>query len=298
MRVGFIGLGSMGQAMAQHLVKGGHDVRVWNRTPERARPLVAAGATLAKTVADACAEAAVVFTMLADDAALIDAVSGGDNEPGIIDALGEGDVHVSLATISTELSARLTQAHVESGQHFVAAPVFGRPEAAAAARLTIVAAGDGAALARAQPLLEMMGQKVILLDADPPAASLIKLTGNFLIASMTEALAEAYTLLRKNNIDPKQFLEIVNGNLFRSPIYEGYGTLMAERRFTPPGFKLALGLKDVRLLLASADRAAVPMPLGSLVRDHLLSAVARGKGDLDWTALAEVVAENAGIGEG
>jgi 3-hydroxyisobutyrate dehydrogenase-like beta-hydroxyacid dehydrogenase len=298
MRVGFIGLGSMGQAMAQHLVKGGHDVRVWNRTPERARPLVAAGATLAKTVADACDEAAVVFTMLADDAALIDAVSGGDNEPGIIDALGEGDVHVSLATISTELSARLTQAHVESGQHFVAAPVFGRPEAAAAARLTIVAAGDGAALARAQPLLEVMGQKVILLDADPPAASLIKLTGNFLIASMTEALAEAYTLLRKNNIDPKQFLEIVNGNLFRSPIYEGYGTLMAERRFTPPGFKLALGLKDVRLLLASADRAAVPMPLGSLVRDHLLSAVARGKGDLDWTALAEVVAENAGIGEG
>jgi 3-hydroxyisobutyrate dehydrogenase-like beta-hydroxyacid dehydrogenase len=298
MRVGFIGLGSMGQAMAQHLVKGGHDVRVWNRTPERARPLVAAGATLAKTVADACDEAAVVFTMLADDAALIDAVSGGDNEPGIIDGLGEGDVHVSLATISTELSARLTQAHVESGQHFVAAPVFGRPEAAAAARLTIVAAGDGAALARAQPLLEVMGQKVILLDADPPAASLIKLTGNFLIASMTEALAEAYTLLRKNNIDPKQFLEIVNGNLFRSPIYEGYGTLMAERRFTPPGFKLALGLKDVRLLLASADRAAVPMPLGSLVRDHLLSAVARGKGDLDWTAVAEVVAENAGIGEG
>ena len=132
MRIGFIGLGAMGQAMAQHLVKAGHDVRVWNRTPARARPLVAAGATLAKTVAAACEEAAVVFTMLADDAALIDAVSGGDNEPGIVDALGEGDVHVSLATISTDLSARLTQAHAESGQHFVAAPVFGRPEAAAA----------------------------------------------------------------------------------------------------------------------------------------------------------------------
>jgi 3-hydroxyisobutyrate dehydrogenase-like beta-hydroxyacid dehydrogenase len=298
MRVGFIGLGAMGQAMAQHLVKAGHDVRVWNRTPVRARPLVAAGATLAKTVADACDEAAVVFTMLADDAALIDVVSGGDNEPGIIDGLGEGDVHISLATISTELSARLTQAHAESGQHFVAAPVFGRPEAAAAARLTIVAAGNDAALARAQPLLEVMGQKVILLGADPPAASLVKLTGNFLIAAMTEALAEAYALLRKNNLDPKQFLEIVNGNLFRSPIYEGYGTLMAERRFTPPGFKLALGLKDVRLLLASADRAAVPMPLGSLVHDHLLAAVARGKGDLDWTALAQVVAEDAGIVDG
>jgi 3-hydroxyisobutyrate dehydrogenase-like beta-hydroxyacid dehydrogenase len=298
MRVGFIGLGAMGQTMAQHLVKAGHEVRVWNRTPARARPLVAAGATLAKTVAAACDEAAVVFSMLADDAALIDAVSGGDNEPGIIDALGEGDVHVSLATIGTELSARLTQAHAESGQHFVAAPVFGRPEAATAARLTIVAAGDDAALARVQPLLEVMGQKVILLGADPPAASLVKLTGNFLIASMIEALAEAYALLRRNGIDPKQFLEIVNGNLFRSPIYEGYGTLMAERQFTPPGFKLALGLKDVRLLLASADRAAVPMPLGSLVYEHLLSAVARGKGDLDWTALALVVAEDAGIADG
>jgi 3-hydroxyisobutyrate dehydrogenase-like beta-hydroxyacid dehydrogenase len=297
MRVGFIGLGVMGQAMAHHLVKAGHDVRVWNRTRARAKPLVAAGATLVDTVAAACDEAAVVFTMLADDAALIDVVSGGDNEPGIADALGEGDVHVSLATISTELSARLTLAHHESGQHFVAAPVFGRPDAAAAARLIIVAAGDDAALARVQPLLEVMGQKVILLGAEPPAANLVKLTGNFLIASMTEALAEAYALLRRNGIDPKQFLEIVNGNLFRSPIYEGYGTLMAEGRFSPPGFKLALGLKDVRLLLASADRAAVPMPLGSLIRDHLLSGVARGKGDLDWAALAQVVAEDAGLAD-
>ena len=295
MRVGFIGLGAMGQAMAQHLVNAGHDLRVWNRTPARAKPLVAAGARLTKTIAAACEDAAVVFTMLADDAALIDVVSGGDSEPGIADALGEGDVHVSLATISADLSARLTEVHRESGQHFVAAPVFGRPEAAAAARLTIVAAGDDAALARVRPLLELMGQKVIVLGADPRAANIVNLAGNFLIAAMTEALAEVYALLRKNSIEPKQFLEIVNGHVFRSPIYEAYGTLMAEGRFSSPGFKLALGLKDVRLLLGTADRSAVPMPLASLVRDHLLSAVARGKGELDWTALAQVIAEDAGI---
>jgi 3-hydroxyisobutyrate dehydrogenase-like beta-hydroxyacid dehydrogenase len=295
MRVGFIGLGAMGQAMAQHLVKAGHDVHVWNRTPARAKPLVAAGATLAKSVAAACDDAAVVFTMLADDAALIDVVSGSDNERGIADALGEGDVHVSLATISPDLSARLAAAHRDAGQHFVAAPVFGRPDAAAAAKLTIVAAGDEAAVARVQPLLQRMSQQVFVVGTAPHTANLVKLSGNFLIASMTEALAEAFALLRKYGMDPAQFLEIVNGHLFRSPVYQTYGTLMAEGRFSPPGFKLALGLKDVRLVLGAADSVAVPMPIASLMRDHLLSAVARGKADLDLTALAQVIAEDAGI---
>src|SRR4051794_14502104 len=297
MRVGFIGLGSMGQGMARHLVKAGHEVRVWNRTAARAKPLVTAGATQAKTVAAACADAAVVFTMVADDGALIDVVSGGENEAGIAEALGEGDVHVSLSTISTDLSVRLAEAHADAGQHFVAAPVFGRPEAAEAGKLTIVAAGDEAALARVQPLLQVMSQKVFLVGPDPQAANLVKLTGNFLIAAMTEALAEAFALLQKNGIDRRQFLEIVNGNLFRSPVYEHYGTLIADGRHSPAGFRLALGLKDVRLVLGAADASTVPMPLASLVRDHLVSAVARGKGDLDFTALAQVVAENAGIGD-
>jgi 3-hydroxyisobutyrate dehydrogenase-like beta-hydroxyacid dehydrogenase len=295
MRIGFIGLGSMGQAMARHLVKAGHDVRVWNRTAARAKPLVAAGATLAKTVAAACEDAAVVFTMLADDAALIDVVSGGESDAGIADALGEGDVHVSLSTIGTDLSARLAEAHTDAGQHFVAAPVFGRPDAAETAKLTIVAAGDAAALARVQPLLQVMSQKVFLVGDVPQTANLVKLAGNFLIAAMTEALGEAFALLHKNGIDPRQFLEIVNGNLFRSPVYENYGTRIAEGQYSPAGFRLALGLKDMRLVLGAADAATVPMPVASLVRDQLVSAVARGKGDLDWTALAEVIAENAGI---
>jgi 3-hydroxyisobutyrate dehydrogenase-like beta-hydroxyacid dehydrogenase len=295
MRVGFIGLGTMGQPMARNLVKAGHEVHVWNRTAARAKPLVSAGAKLARTVAQACEDAAVVFTMVADDAALIDVVSGADDQPGVAEALGEGDVHVSLSTISTELSGRLDEAHRDDGQHFVAAPVFGRPETAEAAKLTIVAAGEEAALARAQPLLEVMSQKVFLIGSEPPAANLVKLTGNFLIVSMIEALAEAFALLRKKGFDPKQFLEIVNGNLFRSPIYESYGTRIAERQYSPAGFKLSLGLKDVRLVLNAADRATVPLPLASLLRDRLVSAMARGKGDLDWSALAQLIAEDAGL---
>ena len=295
MRVGFIGLGALGREMARHLVKGGHEVAVWNRTPARTRPLAAEGARVAKSIAEACEDAAVVFTMLADDAALIDVVSGTEKDPGLEESLGEGDVHVALGTISTALSARLAAAHAGAGQHFVAAPVFGRPEAAAAAKLTIVAAGDDAAVARAQPLLQLMGQTVFVVGAEPPLANIVKLAGNFLIASMTEALGESFALLRKSGVDPGRFLEIVNGHLFRSPVYENYGKVMLEGRFDPPGFKLALGLKDMRLVLAAADQATMPMPLASLLRDHLLSGMARGKGDLDWTALAQVIAEDAGL---
>jgi 3-hydroxyisobutyrate dehydrogenase-like beta-hydroxyacid dehydrogenase len=296
MRVGFIGLGAMGQHMARNLLVAGHEVQVWNRTPARAKPLVAEGAKLAKTVADACRDAAAVFTMVADDNALIDIVSGTDEAPGIEEALGEGDVHVSLSTISTELASRLGEAHEASGQRFVTAPVFGRPEAAAAARLTIVAAGDDAAIARVQPLLEKLAQKVFVVGTDPADANLVKLGGNFLIASMIESLGEVFALVRKAGVSPAQFLEIVNGQLFKSPVYENYGKIVAERRFDPPGFRLALGLKDIRLVLAAADQTGTPMPTASLIRDQLLTAMSRGKADLDWSSFAEVASENAGLG--
>lgn len=286
----------MGQGMARNLVKAGHDVSVWNRTEERARALEQAGASVADSIAAACEGAPVVFTMVSDDAALIDVVSGTDDRPGIEESLAEGGVHVSLSTISVDLASRLAAAHREAGQHFVAAPVFGRPDVAAAAKLTIVAAGDDAAVAQARPLLEAMGQKVFVVGSEPPMASIVKLSGNFLIASMIEALGEAFALLRKSGVDPAQFLEIVNGNVFRSPVYENYGTIITKGRFTPPGFPLVLGLKDVRLVLAAADRTSTPMPLASLVRDHLLSGIARGKGELDWSALAAVIGDAAGLG--
>ncbi len=291
MKTGFVGLGNMGLPMARNLLKAGHDVIVYNRTRSRAEELAAAGARVAATPAEACG-AGIVMTMLADDRAVEECVYG---EGGILKALPPHGAHISLSTISPALSERLSQAHKERGQGFVAAPVFGRPEAAEAARLLVVAAGPADAIERCRPLLEAVGRRLVVIGADPPSANTVKLAGNFLIASMLETLAEAFALLRKSGVDPAKFLEIVNGSLFQSPIYESYGKIIAEQRYEPAGFKLLLGLKDVRLLLAAAEAAAAPMPVASLIRDNLLSAVARGQGDIDWASLARVAAQNAGL---
>ncbi len=240
----------------------------------------------------AAARARVVMTMLADDGAVEAIAFGAD---GLLEALPAGGIHLSLSTISAELSRRLTAAHAARGQSFVAAPVFGRPDAAAAKRLVVVAAGPAAAVEKVRDLLEDIGRELVVLGEDPPAANTLKLAGNFLIVSMLETLGEAFALLRKSGVEPSRFMDIVNGGLFQSPIYENYGRIIAARRFEPAGFKLRLGLKDVRLLLAAAEEQAVPMPLASLLRDHLLSAVATGKGEADWSALAEVAARNAGL---
>ena len=247
MRAGFIGLGSMGQPMAGSLLRAGHKVIAYNRTRERAEGLRSYGATVASTAAEACA-GEVVFTMLADDTAVGEVVFG---DRGILSELNCG-LHVSLSTISVGLAKRLAQAHSEKGQQYVSAPVFGRPEAAAAAKLVIVASGSAASVAGCRPLLEAMSQKVFVASEEAWKANAIKLAGNFMLASMLETLSEAVALMRKSEIDPKLFLEIVNGNLFRSPVYENYGGIIAEQKFEPAGFKMRLGLKDVRLVLAAA----------------------------------------------
>ena len=200
-----------------------------------------------------------------------------------------------MSTISTAFSRRLAAAHSERGQGYVAAPVFGRPEAAAAAKLTVVAAGHAETVERCRPALEVLGQKVFNVGTQPEQANLIKLNGNFMLASMLETLGEVFAVLRKSNVDPKLFLEIVNGNLFRSPVYENYGKAAAESRFEPAGFKFRLGLKDVKLAIAAAGEVTAPMPLASLLRDHFLSGVARGYGDIDWAGLTRVIAEDAGL---
>jgi 3-hydroxyisobutyrate dehydrogenase-like beta-hydroxyacid dehydrogenase len=292
--VGFIGLGNMGKPIALNLLKAGHEIIVYNRTRSRAQELVAShhgGARMASTPAEVCA-AGLVMTMLADDRAVEDTVFG---DTGVLQALPPGGVHVSLSTISTALSERLAEAHGKRGQSFVAAPVFGRPEAASSARLVVVAAGPAEGIERCRPLLEAISRKLFVIGLEPPSANTLKLAGNFLIASMLETLGEAFALLRKSGIEPALFLEIVNGSLFQSPVYETYGRIIAEEKYEPPGFKMHLGLKDVRLLLAAAEAATVPMPLASLVRDHLLSAIARGHGDIDWSGVARVAAENAGL---
>lgn len=193
------------------------------------------------------------------------------------------------------LSRRLRAAHEEKRQHYVAAPVFGRPEAAAAAKLFIVAAGPGAQIERCRPLFDAMGQKTFLAGEDAPGANLIKLIGNFLITTVIESLAESFALVRKAGLDANSFLEILTNSLFAAPIYRTYGGLIAADKFEPPGFKLPLGLKDNRLLLAAAEEAAVPMPMASLVRDRFLAAMAQGLGESDWSAIARMSAHEAGL---
>jgi 3-hydroxyisobutyrate dehydrogenase-like beta-hydroxyacid dehydrogenase len=292
MRVGFIGLGGMGSAMAQNLIKAGFATIVYNRTRSRAEELRPLGATVAETSSQAASNADILITMVADDRALEDVIFGSGNA---IQSLRTGATHISMSTISVALSRQLANTHRERKQNYIAAPVFGRPEAAAAAKLFIVAAGPRQQLETCQPLFDAMGQKTFVADGDAPSANVIKLLGNFLIASVLESLAEAFALARKSGIEVNNFLDILTGTLFNAPIYKTYGSLIAQEKFEPAGFKLLLGLKDCRLVLAAAEEAAVPMPIASLIRDHFLTAVAQGMGEIDWSAISRVSARNAGL---
>jgi 3-hydroxyisobutyrate dehydrogenase-like beta-hydroxyacid dehydrogenase len=294
MKVGFIGLGNMGRPMAKNQLRAGYNLIVFNRTRGRAEALHSEGnVQIADSPADAAKDADVLITMLADDHAVEDVILNG--EKPAINSLRRNAIHVSMSTISVACSRRLKEAHEKAGQRYVAAPVFGRPEAAEAAKLSIVAAGPSDAVEECRPLFEAMGQKLFVIGDHQPNSNLIKISGNFMIASMLEALGESFALVRKSGIEAAQFLDIINTALFNSPIYKNYGTLIAEQRFDPPGFKLKLGLKDLRLTLAAADESEVPMPLASLVHDDFLTAAARGSGDRDWAAIAQVSADRAGL---
>ena len=290
MKVGFIGLGHMGAAMAANLLKAGHDVIVYNRTPSKVQALVELGAAAAARLADACQGDAVV-TMLADDAAVEGVVFA---EHGLIDSLGKGAIHISMSTISVALSERLAAAHANAGQRFVAAPVFGRPEAAAAAKLFIVAAGAPDVFFACSPLFEVMGQKTLFVGNEPPAANLVKLSGNFLIASVIEALGEAVALVGKGGVDGHRYIDLLTSTLFTAPVYKTYGEMIAEKRFEPAGFAAPLGHKDIRLTLAAAETLHVPMPFASVLHDRFLTLLARGDEALDWSAIALLAAEGAG----
>jgi len=290
MNVGFIGLGRMGAGMAANLLKAGHHVTVYNRTPEKAAALVAQGAKLAARVSDACRGEAVI-TMLANDDAVESVASGKD---GIVDSLPAGAIHVSSSTISVALSERLTEAHAKAGQRFVSAPVFGRHDAAAAGKLFIIAAGEPAAVAAAAPLFDAMGQKTFVLSDSPKAANLVKLSGNFLIASVIESLGEALALVAKGGVDRRQYLEMLTSTLFNAPVYKTYGGLIADGVFEPAGFAAPLGQKDIRLTLAAAEALRVPMPLASLLRDRFLTLLAHGGDNLDWSAIGGLAAKDAG----
>jgi len=292
MKIGFVGLGSMGSAMARNLVKAGHEVIVYNRTRSRAEEIPSLGARVAGAPAEAATGVDVVFTMLADDSSTEAVVFG---PGGILSALIPGSTHICSSTISVALSRRPAKAHEENRQDYIAAPVFGRPEAALAAKLFLVVAGPRKQVERCQPLFEVLGQKTFVIGDDGPAAHVIKITGNFLISTVIEALAEGFSLVRKSGIKANQFLDVMTNSLFSAPVYKTYGALLASEKFEPPGFKLLLGLKDNRLVMAAAEQAAVPMPLASLVHDRFLAAIAQGLSESDWSAIAKVSYRNAGL---
>jgi 3-hydroxyisobutyrate dehydrogenase-like beta-hydroxyacid dehydrogenase len=291
MEAGLIGLGRMGSGIAMSLLRAGHRVTVYNRTRERAETLRPDGAIVAATVAEACRNE-VLFTMVADDAALESLVF---SEGGILPSLPRGAMHVSLSTISVALSDRLAAAHATAGQGYLAAPVFGRPEAAEAGRLAVVVAGPDALIQVCKPLFEAMGPKLFVAGERSSLANVVKLSGNFLIATMLESLAEALTFARKSGVDAAALLEFLTTTLFPAPIYKTYGDLIVQGKHEPAGFLLPLGLKDVRLVLQAAEAASVPMPIASVVRDRFITAMARGNQDKDWSVIARVAAEDAGL---
>jgi 3-hydroxyisobutyrate dehydrogenase-like beta-hydroxyacid dehydrogenase len=292
MKTGFIGLGRMGSAMAANLVKAGHDVTVFNRNPEKSRSLLELGAHPATSIADACQGEAVI-TMLADDTAVSDIAL---TSRGIVGKLRQGAIHISMSTISVGLSKELARAHAKAGQRLVAAPVFGRPDMAAAAKLFIVTAGDPDAVEACRPLFAAIGQKAFSMGTEPAAANLAKLSGNFLLASAIEGLGEAIALVGKAGIDRQAFVDLLTSTIFPAPAYVNYGGAIAGNKFQPAGFAAPLGFKDIRLTLAAAESLRVPMPLASLLRDRFLRLLAQGGDELDWAAIGSLATQDAGEG--
>ena len=292
MKVGFIGLGSMGSGMAGNLIKAGHDLVVFNRTRSKSEELRKHGAKVAASPGEAAAGVDALFTMLADDHALEECIFGSG---GVLQSLPAGAVHIGASTISVAFSRKLAAAHREKGQHYIAAPVFGRPEAAAAAKLFVIAAGPHEQIDRCKVLFDAIGQKTFILGDDAAAANVVKLTGNFLITTVLESMAESFALVQKSEVEPQKFLDIMTSTLFGAPVYQNYGAMIAKRQFEPVGFKLPLGLKDNRLVLELGEQTAVPLPMASLIRDRFLAAMAQGLSESDWSAIARISFRSAGL---
>ena len=292
MKVGFIGIGAMGGPMARNLLAAGHTLTVWNRSVAATEPLASLGAKVART-ADRAAQGDVLCSMLANDQAVRDVFLAG----GLLDAMDRGTVHVNHSTISVALAKELADEHARRGLDYVAAPVFGRPDMAAAAKLNILVAGKPSVIERVRPLLDAMGSRLWPMGDTPERANVAKIAGNFMLASAIETMAEATALTRAYGVSAADFLEVMTSTLFAAPAYQGYGKLIAEQRFKPAGFPLPLGLKDVELALTAASTARVPLPFAGVLRDSLLEALAAGDADLDWSALALVAARRAHLDE-
>ncbi|MFE9310582.1 NAD(P)-dependent oxidoreductase [Streptomyces sp. NPDC006706] len=286
--IGFVGLGTMGRPMARRLLAAGHRVVVWNRSRPAVEELRGDGAEAAADLVEVFG-LPVVMSMLSDDAGVRSLIL----DSGVLDG-AECRVHVNLATVSAGFASEAEQRHTRRGIGYVAAPVLGRADVAAAGKLNVLAAGAPEALDLARPVLEPLAGRIWELGDDPARANVVKIAVNFLLAAAIEATAEATSLVESYGVDAAAFVELISGTLFPGPVYGTYGGLMAEQRYEPPGFTTRLGLKDVGLALSAAHRRDMALPTGSLVRDALLEAVAAGWSERDWATLAEVARRRAG----
>lgn len=290
-RAGVIGLGHMGEAFATNLIADGYQVTVYDRSQARMELLKSAGAKVASGFGD-LATCQVILTSLPDDSALAQvALSAG----GLVHVLAPGAIHISMSTISPDLSRHLSEQHQLAGQGYVAAPVLGNPDLAHARKLFVIVAGAASALTTASPLLERLGHHLFLMGEDPGGANLMKLAANVLTALTLESMGEVLALLRKGGIDVHAAFEVLTGSLFDGKVHKTYGGKIVDERYSPPGMTAPLAVKDLRLALAEAERAAVPMPATSLVHDRLVGLIARGWAGLDWSALGLLAASDAGL---
>jgi 3-hydroxyisobutyrate dehydrogenase-like beta-hydroxyacid dehydrogenase len=292
-KLGFIGLGNMGLNMAKNLIAAGYHLQVYNRTIEKADELDASAITKCKSPAEAATNVQVVITMLPDDSIVTEAVTG---EEGILKTLQKGGLHISMSTLSPDAAQALSKLHQDAGNSYLAAPVFGRPEAAAAKKLWICMSGDAASKETAKPILECLGQGIFDFGEDAGGANVVKIAGNFMIMSSLEIMAEAFTLAEKHGLDRAKVAEFFGSTIFNAPIYQNYGKLIANKQYEPVGFKAKLGYKDARLAFKLAQQSETPMPIGALIHNRLLTAIAKGLGERDWVeAVGRGVTDDAGL---
>lgn len=290
MKIGFIGLGKMGRVMATRLLEAGHELTVYNRSSAATEAFRVKGATIAQEASDVL-DAEIVITMLADDAA-VEAVWV---TSGLVEKLPAASVHLNMASISLRLGKRLAELHHAAGGQYVSAPVFGRPPAAALGQLDIVAAGAGPAVARCQPVFSVLGKQTFVIGTEPYKANIVKIARNYLLATVVESLGETFALVRKSGVDAAAFLDVITRTSFNAPAYRNYGRMMVERKFDDPTFVLRLGLKDVELALEAGGDTQVPLAMANVMREQHLGAVASGLGEKEWTALADYIAQRAGL---
>ena len=290
MKIGFIGLGQMGTAIAGNLIAAGHTLTVWNRSHGAVTALADRGAIAAKTPAEAM-QGEILFSMLASDQVIRDV----GLDAALLEKAAKGLIHVNLATISPAFARALAAAHDSRGLGYVAAPVFARPEAAAQKNMVVLAAGANDAVRKVEPLLAQIGRRTVRVGEAPEMANLFKIAGNFMIMSAVETLGEAFALLRKGGVDPGLFLDTMTEGLFAAPVYKNYGKQILDERYEPAGFFLRLGLKDANLVKNASDELRAPMPIVDLVRGHYEEAMKKGWSEKDWAALGALAAEKAGL---